>query len=260
MNSENIKIEDDGIILDAVLERPDREGAVPLCIIFHGFTGNKEEEHLVAVSNMMNEIGMATLRVDLYGHGKSGGEFRNHTLYKWLTNALTVIDFAGKLPDVSRLYLCGHSQGGLTTIMAGAMKQDVLSGIIPMSPALQIPRWAREGNLLGTPMDPEHLPDEVVSKDGWVLDGNYARVAQTLYPEESIRKFKKPVLIVHGSDDTTIPVEGVKNAAEEYADCTFIVIPGDDHCFRKHLDLAVKMIKKYLTENNWNVPGGEKNV
>lgn len=65
-------IMDDNIRLDAELTMPSSlEEKVPLCIIIHGFTGNKEERHLLAVSDMMNEIGMATLRVDMYGHGKS---------------------------------------------------------------------------------------------------------------------------------------------------------------------------------------------
>ena len=129
-------IMDDNIRLDAELTMPSSlEEKVPLCIIIHGFTGNKEERHLLAVSDMMNEIGMATLRVDMYGHGKSDGEFKNHTLYKWLNNAMAVIDYARKLPGISRIYLCGHSQGGLTVAMVGAMKRDQISGIIPMSRA-----------------------------------------------------------------------------------------------------------------------------
>ena len=69
-DSMSFKIHDDGITLDAVIDMPEKtNGKVPLCIIIHGFTGNKEERHLLAVSKMMNEIGMATLRVDMYGHG-----------------------------------------------------------------------------------------------------------------------------------------------------------------------------------------------
>ena len=90
-------ITDDGIKLDAILEKPNKNGKCPLMIIIHGFTGNKDERHLLAVSKMFNEIGLATLRVDMYGHGKSEGEFSNHTLFKWMTNAMTIIDYAIKL-------------------------------------------------------------------------------------------------------------------------------------------------------------------
>ena len=146
---------DDGLKLDAVLDMP-ASGAekCPLVIVIHGFTGYKEEDHIVAVSRALNGIGYATLRVDMYGHGHSDGEFRKHTLYKWLTNALTVIDYARSLDFVTDLYLCGHSQGGLTVMLAGGLKHDVIKGLIPLSPACMIPELARKGELLGLQFDP----------------------------------------------------------------------------------------------------------
>ena len=36
----------------------------PLVIVIHGFTGYKEEDHIVAVSRALNGIGYATLRVE----------------------------------------------------------------------------------------------------------------------------------------------------------------------------------------------------
>ena len=83
-------IMDDGIRLNAKIDMPSgwQEGTkVPLVIIIHGFTGHMEERHIIAAADALNQVGCATLRVDMYGHGHSDGEFRNHTLYKWLTNA-----------------------------------------------------------------------------------------------------------------------------------------------------------------------------
>ena len=102
---------DDGIRLDACIDMPesyDKDKRIPIVIVIHGFMGDKEERHILAVSRMFNQIGCATLRVDMYGHGKSDGEFRNHTLFKWMGNALTVIDYARTLDFVSDIYLCGH--------------------------------------------------------------------------------------------------------------------------------------------------------
>ena len=97
---------DDGIRLNAKLEMPvPAEGKHPLVIIIHGFTGHMEERHLVTVSRALNRAGFATLRVDMYGHGGSDGRFHDHTLYKWLTNALTVIDYARSL-DLSPTFTC----------------------------------------------------------------------------------------------------------------------------------------------------------
>ena len=133
---QNMYIMDDGIRLNAKLDMPEKHGEkCPLVIVIHGFTGHMEERHITAVAKTLDEIGYATLRVDMYGHGNSDGKFENHTLFKWLTNALTVIDYARGLDFVTDLYLCGHSQGGMTVMLAGAMKHDAIKGIIPLSPA-----------------------------------------------------------------------------------------------------------------------------
>ena len=128
-------ITSDGIKLHAKLDKPENTDKCPLVIVVHGFTGHMEENHIVAAQTAMNDCGVSVLRVEMFGHGGSDGEFRNHTLYKWVTNALTVVNYAKTLDFVTDLYLCGHSQGGLTVMLAAALKHDVIRGVIPMSPA-----------------------------------------------------------------------------------------------------------------------------
>ncbi|MBQ9263534.1 MAG: alpha/beta fold hydrolase [Clostridia bacterium] len=242
-------IVDDGIRLNAQIDRPNNGGEkCPLVIIIHGFTGHMEERHILAVAKTLNEVGCATLRVDMYGHGRSEGTFRNHTLYKWLTNALTVIDYARGLDFVTDLYLCGHSQGGLTVMLAAAMKRDVVKAILPLSPATMIPEGARQGVLLGMPFDPEHIPSVLQTWDGRKLDGNYVRVAQTIHVEEAIEKYKGPVLLVHGDADEAVPVQCARDAAKAYANAHLVEIPGDDHCYDHHLDQVTDAVRAWMTE------------
>ena len=240
-------INDDGIKLNAILDMPKENPAkCPLCLVFHGFTGHIEEDHIVAVAKAMNEVGVATLRVDLYGHGKSDGEFVNHNLYKWLNNILTVVDYAKSLDFVTEIYICGHSQGGLAVTLAAAMERDVVKALIPLSPAYLIPKGAREGMLLGQPFDPEHIPDKLYSWDDRWLSGNYIRVAQTINVEEAISKYKGQVLIVHGDADGTIPVEDSIEASKKFANCKLEIIKDDDHCYENHLDFVVDAIKDFI--------------
>ena len=242
-------ITDDGIRLNARLDMPsEREGKHPLVIIIHGFTGHMEERHITAVAEMLNSIGFATLRAEMYGHGNSEGTFENHTLYKWLSNALAVIDYARGLDFVTDLYLCGHSQGGMTVMLAGAMKHDVISGIIPLSPAWMIPEEARKGILLGQSFDPDHIPDMLPGLGDHGLCGNYIRVAQTIHVEEAIDRYQGPVLIVHGDGDETVPAEYGIRAAERYRDCRLVLIPGDTHCYDYHLDLVLDAVREWMQD------------
>ena len=237
-------IMDDGIRLNASLELPAGNPArYPLVIVFHGFTGHMEERHILAVSQAIRAAGYASLRVELYGHGNSGGVFAEHTLYKWLTNALAVIDFARGLEFVTELYLCGHSQGGLTVMLAGAMKHEQISGLIPLSPAWSIPEEARQGSFLGERFDPDRIPATLAP---WGLEGNYLRVAQTIHVEEAIDRYRGPVLLVHGTADETIPVEWSVRAAKRYRDADLVLIPGDTHCYDHHLEQVTEAVRTWL--------------
>ena len=242
-------IQDDGIRLNAALEMPEgwQPGQkCPLVVVIHGFTGHIEEPHILAVSRAMNAVGFATLRADMYGHGHSDGEFKKHTLYKWLTNALTVIDYARGLDFATSLFLCGHSQGGLLVMLAAAMKRDVVRGLIALSPACMIPEIARQGELLGERFDPDHIPEVLHGWNGLELDGNYARVAQTIRVEEAIDRYPGPVLVVHGDEDEAVPVAYGVRGAQAYANGKLALIPGDDHCYNRHLDQVTAAVQEWL--------------
>ena len=240
-------IMDDGIRLSAKLEMPAKQTEkMPVAVIIHGFTGHKDEPHLLAVNQALLDAGCVTLRADMYGHGESGGAFHDHNLYKWLNNALTLVDYARALPFAGDIYLCGHSQGGLTAILAAAMKRDVIKGLIALSPANMIPELARQGNLLGYPYDPEHIPAEIPSWNGKTLGGNYIRVAQTIRVEEAIDRYKGPVLLAHGDNDGAVPVQCSLDAAARYANAQLAIIKGDDHCYGFHLDRVTDAVRQWI--------------
>lgn len=239
-----IFISDDGIDLHLKLDMPETE-TDSLVILVHGFTGHMEETHIVGVQQAINKAGMAVLRAEMYGHGQSEGEFHDHTLFKWISNIMVVTDYALGLPFVKNLYLCGHSQGGLLTMLAAGMRPDDYKAIIPMSPAIVIPDGARSGNMLGISFDPDHLPQEVEIKD-LTLGANYFRTAQMIYVDPAIKRFPKPVLIVHGDKDEAVPISYSMRASKMYANCEFEIIPQDDHCYNSHLDIVCKTIQDFL--------------
>lgn len=241
-------IPSDGIKLHVKLEKPQNTEKCPLAIVIHGFTGHMEERHIVEVSQAMNEMGIATLRVEMYGHGKSEGRFEDHTLYKWVTGALAVVDYAKTLEFVDSLYLCGHSQGGLLTMLVAGMKRDDFKAIIPLAPAWMIPDGARQGNLVGQSFDPEHIPD-MIEFGGLKLNGNYIRVAQTIHVEDEIQRYTGPVLIVQGDADEAVPLQYARRAAELYANAKLVIVPGDTHCYDYHLEMVTGAIRDFLAEH-----------
>ena len=240
---------DDGIPIHLEYEGPrSNDCAVPLVILIHGLAGNTEEPHLLAAAEAIRESGFAVLRAEMYGHGKSGGTFREHTLFKWISNAIRVIDYARSLDHITGIYLCGHSQGGLLAMLAAAMKRDVIRGMILLSPACNIPEDTRNGKLLEVSFDPDHVPDELVMEEGGALLGTYVRVAQTIRVEETAPKFTGPVLIIHGEADDCIPLEVSIEAAKMYENCMLVQIPEDNHVFDFHTPEMTRTMKSWLKD------------
>ena len=78
--SSEIYILDDGIRLDFRIDRPtNAEDKVPLVIMIHGFKGNKEERHILAVSKI--------------GHNTTTEE--RNTLHEVSLKACTGLDLTG---------------------------------------------------------------------------------------------------------------------------------------------------------------------
>lgn len=247
-NPDEFYIDKDGFRIHAKLDLPKEVAGekIPLVIVVHGFTGHMEERHILAVAKAAREAGMATLRVEMYGHGKSDGIFEHHNILDWIADMLYVVDYAKSLPFAGDLYLMGHSQGGLLTMLIGGLKADQLKAIIPLSPAISIREGCREGELFGAKFDPDHIPDSLTLGNGRVISGDYIRTAAALPVEQAIDAFKKPVLIIHGEADESVPVRFSRWAAERYRNAKLVLIPEDTHCYDRHLEKVTEAVKEFL--------------
>ncbi len=240
MTREEFYLTDDGIRLHAKLDRPEGLEKTPLCIIVHGLTGYMEEEHIVAISAAMNDFGIATLRVELYGHGQSDGAFEDHDLAKWLHNLDTVTDYAKSLDFVTDLYLCGHSQGGLAVVIQAGRRPEEYKAILPLAPALMIPRLAKQ-------FPEDEIPDCFYFHEQRIAQG-YILANRALDVDAAIRNYHGPVLLVQGMADTTIVPQDTVDAAKVYENATLVTIDGDTHCFDYHLDKVVEAVKEFMAK------------
>lgn len=249
MKNKEFYLDCDGIALHAKMDFPEVEKPVyPMVIVIHGLTGHMEERHIKGLAAACNQAGYATLRVELYGHGKSGGDFKNHTIAHWVLEIMRVIDYAKSLDFVSDLYLTGHSQGGASVVLAAALKEDCLKALIPLAPAMMIKEYALQGGFPGSGPNPENPEEEFLLFGERPLSNNYVKVAKFLPFEEAIKSFKKPVLIVHADTDEMVPFVYSQKLQKEYADARLVNIPGDDHCFDAHLDQVLEAVLKFLEE------------
>lgn len=245
-NNEELFINCDGLNVHAKIEFPkDQQDKMPILVLIPGFTGHIEEEHIIGVSDAALDAGYVCLRAELYGHGKSDGDFYDHTIYLWLQEAIRVINYAASLPYADKIILAGHSQGGLLAVLAAGVMEDKISALLPLSPAMCIPYDAEKGHILGVDFEYNNLP-EYIKSDDWKLSSNYIRVARMLPIDKAINIFTKPVLIIHGTEDEAVPYACGKDLNEKYSNSKLISIEGDNHCYNYHLDEVKDAVTNFL--------------
>ena len=248
--NEELFIDCDGLKVHAKIEFPKVQNEkMPVLVLIPGFTGHIEEEHIIGVSNAATDAGYVCLRAELYGHGKSDGNFYDHTIYLWLQESIRVINYAAALPYAEKIILAGHSQGGLLAVLAAGVMEDKVSALLPLSPATSIPADACRGHILGIDFDSNNLP-EYIQSDNWKLSSNYIRVARMLPLDAAVNNYNKPVLIIHGTEDEAVPYEYGKELSEKYANAELLSIEGDNHCYNYHLDQVKAAVTEFLTNQN----------
>ena len=241
-------IENNNIRIHCRLDLPSEYQRCPLLLIFHGLTGHMEEEQISALAKAVNEIGYASLRADLYGHGKSDGIFADHTISIWLEQVLAVTNHAKSLPFVTDLYMAGHSQGGLVALLAAAMRPKDIRALILLSAALNIPADARRGIFLHDFLFASEQIPEVFEFSGLKLNGTYLADAQQFHAEDALRQYTGEILFIHGDHDEIIPLSVSQKAAALYRNSKLVILPGDDHDYHLHTGMMTEAVKKFLQE------------
>lgn len=243
MNNQELYILCDGMKVHAKINYPqNKSDHLPLVIIFHGLTGHMEERHIVALKDTALSCHYATLRVELYGHGQSDGQFADHTILHWLTQGMQVINFAKKMNSISDIYLAGHSQGALTAILLAGMMHENIKGLIALSPAVNIAYGAKEIK--------KKFPDRTQLKP------SYFQAARIIPLEKAISLYHGPILLVHGTNDQTVPFSYASDLAQKQKsmsdDFTFQIIKGADHCYRnkENLEKVMNTVSDFLIKHN----------
>ncbi len=132
--------------------------------------------------------------------------------------------------DRENIFLGGASQGGMVTALFAAQHTEIKK-IFLYYPAFCIPYDARSGNILGTKVDVNNIPDEFVAMGYVKLGRKYVEDAQILDPWREIKAYQNPVLICHGTKDSIVDISYARKAKEEYAHAELVEFNGANHCF-----------------------------
>lgn len=201
----------------------------PLVILMHGFMANQRMEPLKGIARVLEQAGIATLRFDFDGHGRSDGRFCDMTVRTELADAQAVYAYAAGLDFVGKIAFLGHSQGGVVAGMTAAeLGADKVACLVQLAPAAVLRDDAIAGVLMGKHYDPAD-PPAFLRVFFHKVGRNYFTVAQTLPIFETSAAYTGPVCLVHGKEDKIVPFSYSQRYHEIYRNSELHLLDGENH-------------------------------
>jgi dipeptidyl aminopeptidase/acylaminoacyl peptidase len=232
-----VVITNEGQQMVGQLHRPGAgAGPHPAVLFLHGYTGNKQEPHrlFVQTARRLAANGVVALRFDFRGSGDSEGEFVETTLSGQCSDARAALAWLRERPEVdaSRVGLVGMSLGGL--IAAYLLGEDpALRAAVLWNPvgdgAATVQRKA------SAPGTRPHPSGEGIDLQGWEVSPVFVEELVASRPFETLALTKAKVLLIHGEEDVSVPVEDSRAYERALADAggevKLHLVPGAGHTF-----------------------------
>jgi pimeloyl-ACP methyl ester carboxylesterase len=215
-------------------------GAAPTFVWLGGFKSDMAGTKAEALAAWARDRGQGFVRFDYSGHGRSGGQFEDGTISRWLGDALEVIDRLTTGP----LVLVGSSMGGWLALLAARARAERVAGLLLIAPAADFTErlmWdtfsaekRRTIQVTGRLEESsQYSPEPNVLTLALIEDGRRHLLMDQPYP------FGGPIHILQGDADPDVPETHVRALVERLpADkLTFELIPDGDHRLSRPQDL-----------------------
>jgi uncharacterized protein len=126
---ESVKLESLEETLQGMLFVPDGPGRHPAVLVAHG-AGDFKENYF-ELADYLGQRGIASLVIDLHGHGESGGSRYHVEMREWVPDVRAGLDFLATHPKVDheRLGAFGLSSGG-TAILEAALIDSRIKALV----------------------------------------------------------------------------------------------------------------------------------
>ena len=207
----------------------------PMVILMHGIFASQRITPMPTIARQLAEAGIASIRFNFGGHWSSEGEMVKMTIENEIAEATAMWQYACSLPYVSKIGLLGHSQGGVVASMtagriavSGSKKQPY--GLVLIAPASVLKTACNQGSMLGAKFDPKNPPEYIKCFGMMKVSREYILSTQQLDIYGTAEAYNSPVRIIHGSDDTLVPMwcsEDFKRTYGERAE--LIVVENENH-------------------------------
>ena len=215
-------------------------GTGPAVMFVHGLMSHMQGEKASFLSRRARAEGWDYLRLDLSGHGRSEGAFRNCTISRWRDDVLLALDRHAAAPVI----LVGSSIGGWIALLVALARPERIAGLLLIAPAPDMTRRVAAA-----------LPHEAraaLERDGvWLRPSRYGEpipvTRRMLDDGERLCLLDGPIAlscparILHGQLDPDVPWQGSLQLAArlQSTDVQTILLKHGDHRLSHPRDLAL---------------------
>lgn len=196
-------------------------GRGPALVVMHGWGGNAEM--MLPLAAPLHAAGYSLLLVDARCHGRSDDD-SFASLPRFAEDIESALDWLAGQPEIDarRLGIVGHSVGAGAALLA-ASRRPGLRAVVSLAafahPAAMMKRWLASKRVPYWPFGAY-----VLAYVERVIGHRFADIA----PCNTIARVSSPVLLVHGSEDETVPVaEAAQIFAGRASDAVeLLLVPG----------------------------------
>lgn len=229
----------DGDRIASMVHRLPGEHPKPAVLILHGFTGDKVSNHflLVKTARALAHAGFVAMRFDFRGSGESEGRFQDVTVPGEIAEAKHVFNWLAEQPfvDSKRMGVLGLSLGGCVAAHVAAADPRVKA--LVLWAAVADPQGLLQELAQGLPTEPPlgWQPDGTFDIGGLLVGPQLLQTLAQVDPLRALNTYKGPALIVHGTQDPTVPPRHATLYAEALGERgTLVWVEGADHTFNAH--------------------------
>ena len=234
----------DGLHLAATLATPDESPDHAVVLVHGGGVTREEGGFFARLAVGLADTGAASLRFDLRGHGESEGRQEDLTLATILNDIRVALASVREATGASRLTLLGASFSGGVCAYYAAKRPTEIDRLVLLNPQLDYklrtidsrPYW-----------HDDQLDDEMagqLSEHGYIqftpsLRHGYGLLNEVFWfkPLDVLGEITTPTLLVHGTEDTFVPIELTRAALPRFrTEHRLVEIEGSQHGFAVHDD------------------------
>ena len=211
-------------------------------VILHGWGGNVEL--MLPIALPFYKAGLNILLIDSRAHGKSDSAMFS-SLPRFAEDLGKSIDWLKKEHPkrCKKIALLGHSVGA-GAILFETSKRDDIDAVISIS-AFAHANWMMTRYLQSLHL-PRFLIHIILGYVQWLIGHSFNSFA----PMSTVCKIPIPILIVHGKDDTTIPIDDaraiIKNCPKPHIELFEVDDAGHESVekFEEHADVLIRFLEK----------------